>query len=109
MDIDGLDNPVGEFQNRAFHVRFFPNGTVKYWRDTHIDVPDIAFEPDTWIEVHIRADMANETFDLTVGEQVAKGLLFGCTGVRRVQCIAFCPNTGLCTMYVDWVKVDVEP
>ena len=110
VDIDAFDNPPGEYSHRAFHVRFFRNGSVRYYSgEEHHVVPDMPMKLDAWQDVFIRADMKNETFDLTVEGRTATGLPFGQPGIRRVQTIGFCPNTSDCTMYVDEVEVRVIP
>ena len=96
-------------QNRAFHVRFFPDGAVKFWQEKHCDIEGVAFRPNEWTDVRIRADLKGSTFDLTVDGQTAKGLPFGSPGVHRVQSIALCPNTHDCAIYIDRVKVAVMP
>ena len=110
VDIDAYDNPPGEYSHRAFHVRFFRDGTVQYYAgEEHHVVPDMPMKLDAWRNVLIRADMKNGTFDLTVEGRTATGLTFGQPDIRRVQTIAFCPNTSNCTMYVDEVEVRVIP
>ena len=108
-DIDAYDCSPGEHQSRAFHVRFFPDGAVKYWQSEHFDVEGVTFKPDGWTDVRIRADLRKSTFDLTVDGQTASDIPFGSPGVHRVQSIALCPNTHDCVIYVDRVKVAVEP
>jgi hypothetical protein len=108
-DIDAFDNPAGEYQNRAFHIRFFPDGTIKYWRDMHVDVEGVSFTPGEWTDVLIRADLKTSEFDLTVNGRTATGLPFGSPGVHRIQSVALCPNTRNCVLYVDRVRLGVEP
>lgn len=109
VDIDAMDNEPGSFVRRAFNVRFDPKGVVSYWREQENPLPELAFEPDTWIDVLIRADMDAETFDLTVNGKTATGLRFGNDDIHRIQTICFSPNSGNTTMYVDRVKVEVIP
>ena len=109
-DIDALDCAPGEWTHRAFHVRFFAGGSVKIWHgEAHQDVEGLAYTPDEWTDVHIRADTGAATFDLTVNGQTARGLPFAQPNVHRVQCIALTPNSSKCVIYVDRVKVTVEP
>ena len=109
VDIDGFDNPPREYSNRAFHVRFYPDGTVSYYREKKNPIPDVTIKTDTWQEVFMRADMRQATFDLTIEGQTATGLPFGHDGIHRIQSIGICPNTSKCTMYVDEVSVRVIP
>ena len=108
-DIDAYDSPAGQFQRRAFNVRFWPDGKVSYYRTIENPIDGVAFTPDTWVSVHIRADLKAGTFDLVVGDQTAVGLPFGDEAVRRVQSICFSPNTNNCTMYLDDVRVLIDP
>ena len=127
VDIDAYDNPPEEYKNRAFHTRFWPNGKVSHyarpkstkvekqhdpeeWTKTQrIDIPELSFEPDTWFDVVIRADMKAATFDLTVNGKTVKGLAFAHQRIRRIQAIAFCPNTDNCTIHIDNVRVEIKP
>jgi hypothetical protein len=59
---------------RTFAVYFYPNGKVKYhdgddWIDT-----GLTCQADTWQEVTVKADLATQTFSLTVGKAVADNL-----------------------------------
>ena len=108
-DIDAFDSQPGEHTNRAFHLRFFPNGQVKYWKDDHVTIEGVVHTPDAWNDVHIRADMEAGTFDVTINGQTATGLPFAQDGVRRIQCIALAPNTSNCVIYIDRVAVKVTP
>ena len=110
VDIDAYDNPPSEYSHRAFQVRFFPDGTIRYYSgEEHHVVPDVPIKLDAWQNVSIRADLKAATFDLTVEGKTATGLLFGHEGVHRVQVIGFCPNTNNCTICVDQVEVQVIP
>jgi hypothetical protein len=108
-DIDAYDNRVGDHDRRAFHVRFFPDGKVKYWRETHVEIPGIRFKPDAWTNVRIRADFKTATFDLSVDGATATGLPFASADVHRLQCLEIGPNTNRCVLYVQRVKVTVSP
>jgi len=59
--------------------------------------------------VLIRADLKASTFDLSVNGITARGLPFGVEGVHRIQCLSLSPNTRNCVLYIDRVKVTVEP
>lgn len=107
--IDAYDNPPGEFARRAFHVRFFPDGRITYYRDQENPIPDIAIKTDAWQDVLIRADLKKATFDLTVDGMTVTDLPFGCDGIHRIQCLAIGPNSSNATLYVDAVKVEVSP
>ena len=109
VDIDALDNGPNHFTNRAFHVRFFPNGKVCYFRESDTPVEGLAIVTDTWQEVSIRADMREATFDLTVAGRSAKGLPFARDDVHRIQTIVLCPNTSNGVMCVDLIRVHVTP
>ena len=108
-DIDAYDDPPGEYAHRAFNVRFFPDGAVKIWCGTHIPVEEMSFTPGEWTEVSIHADLKTSTFDLTVNGRTASGLPFGVPGIHRIRSIEFGPNTHDCVLYVDRVRVKVEP
>jgi len=109
VEIDAYDDPPGQFARRAFHVRFFPDGTVTYYRDQENPIPDMSIRTDTWQDVFIRADLEQGSFDLTVDGQTATGLPFGRDGIRRIQCLAIGPNSSNATLYVGSVKVEVMP
>ena len=109
VDIDAYDNPPGEFVKRGFHVRFWPDGNVSYYREQENIIEGLAIPVDEWVDVLITADLAEQTFDLTVAGETVTGLPFGVDGVRRVQAIAFCPNRNDCTLYVDSARVEVRP
>ncbi len=109
VDIDAFDNVPASYERRAFHARFYPNGAVKYFCDTDIEVPGLRVKPDEWQDVVIRAEMKRALFALTVGGQTAKDLPFADNGVRRIQSIFFGPNTRNGTMYVAAVTVRVIP
>jgi hypothetical protein len=109
VDIDAFDSRVEEFQRRAFHVRFWPDGTVSYYKSITNKIAGLAFQPDTWIDVEIRANLAKSTFALTIGSQTVTDLPFAEENVHRVQCIGLNPNTNDCTLYVGKVSVTVQP
>jgi len=108
-DIDAFDNRPGDYDRRAFHVRFFPDGSVRYWREENIVIADLTFTPGAWTDVRLRADLNAATFDLTVNGKTATGLPFASPDVHRVQCIGFTPNTGNCVLYLQQVKVTAQP
>jgi hypothetical protein len=108
-DIDAYDNRVGDHDRRAFHVRFFPDGKIKYWRENNIEIPGVRFKPDAWTDVQIRADFKTATFDLTVDGVTAIGLPFASADVHRLQCLEIGPNTNRCVLYVQRLKVTVTP
>ena len=109
VDIDALDNHPNHYTNRAFHVRFFPNGNVCYYKDKDTPVEGLTVKTDTWQDVVIRADMRQATFDLTVSGLSAKGLPFASQDVHRIQTIVLCPNTKNGRMCVDRLRVNVTP
>jgi hypothetical protein len=110
VDIDAYDNEPDHYSHRAFHVRFFRDGTVKYYAgEKHHEVPNMVIKLDAWQDVLIRADLKAATFDLTVQGQTARGLPFANPNVHRIKVIGFCPNTNNCTMYVDDAEVKIEP
>ncbi|MBT3288870.1 MAG: hypothetical protein HN380_16095, partial [Victivallales bacterium] len=109
VDIDAFDTRLEEFQRRAFHVRFWPDGSVSFFKSITNKIEGLTFQPDTWFDVQIVADLAEGTFALTVGDQTVKDLPFAEEAIRRVQCIGFNPNTSKCTLYLDQVTITVEP
>ncbi|MDI9586017.1 MAG: hypothetical protein QM473_17490 [Acidobacteriota bacterium] len=109
VEIDGYDNPPGEFSRRAFHVRIASDGAVTYFRETENPVDGLRVEPDTWQDVRICAYLDRGVFDLTIGATTVQGLPFALDGVRRIQTVLFGPNNANCTLYVDEVCVSVEP
>ena len=109
VDIDALDNSPNHYVNRAFHVRFFPNGKVCYYGDKDTPIEGLAIQTDTWQDVLIRADMRQATFDLTVAGRTANDIPFTQNDVHRIQTIVLCPNTANGLMYVDQIRVQVTP
>ena len=109
VDIDAVNAPVGSFTGRAFHLRIFPDGRVTYYREEHQQAGDLTVALDEWHEVAIRADMAAETFSLTMDGETVEGLPFAEDGVKRIQSIAFGPNANNTTMFVDDVTIRVVP
>lgn len=108
-DIDGYDEPLKHYSRRAFHARFFPNGTVAYYHnDKHNTIPGLKFKPDTWTDVHLRADMERSRFDLTVAGKTVRGLPFALP-LHRVRTVEIGPNTRNCTLFLSRVAVRVEP
>lgn len=109
VDIDAFDSLIEDFQRRAFQVRFWPDGSVSYYKSVTNKIAGLAFKPDTWFEVEIQADLAKGTFSLAMGGQTAADLPFAEEGIRRVQCIGFNPNTNNCTLYLGHASVTVKP
>ena len=109
MDVDAFDNVPNYYTDRAFHVRFFPNGKVCYYREEDTPIEGLAIQTDVWQDVVIRADMREATFDLTVAGRSAKGLPFARDDVHRIQTIVLCPNRSNGVMYVDHIRVRVTP
>lgn len=109
VDIDAFDSPIEDFQRRAFHVRFWPDGKVTFFKSIENPISELVFAPDTWFEVEIRANLATGTFALTVGGRTVKDLPFAEDGIRRVQCLGFNPNTSDCTLYLGHTVITVEP
>ncbi len=109
VDIDAYDSPIRQFQRRAFNLRFWPDGTVSYYRTIENPIEGVTITPDAWQSVHLRADLDASTFDLTIEGQTAVGLPFGDDGIRRVQALCFSPNRNSCTMYIDDVRVLIHP
>jgi hypothetical protein len=109
VDIDAFDSRLEEFQRRAFHVRFWPDGSVSFFKSITNKIEGLTFQPDTWFDVVIVADLAEGTFALTIGDQTVQDLPFAEEAIRRVQCIGFNPNTSKCTLYLDQVSITVEP
>jgi len=109
VDIDAVDAPAGSFTGRAFHVRIQPDGRVTYYREDYHDAGDLRVTLDAWHDVAIRAEMAAGTFDLTVDGRTVEGLPFAEDGVKRLQSVAFAPNSNNTTLYVDDVTIRVTP
>ncbi len=109
VDIDALDNGPNVYANRAFHVRFFPDGKVCYFCEKDTPVEGLAVQTDAWQDVAIRADMHKATFDLTVAGRTVKGLPFAFDNVHRIQTIVLCPNTANGVICVDRIRVGVTP
>jgi hypothetical protein len=109
VDVDAFDNVPNYYTDRAFHVRFFPNGKVCYYREKDTPIEGLAIQTDVWQDVVIRADMREATFDLTVAGRSAKGLPFARDDVHRIQTIVLCPNRSNGVMYVDHIRVRVTP
>jgi hypothetical protein len=109
VDIDAFDSRIEAFQRRAFHVRFWPDGSVSYYKSITNKINGLTFRPDSWVDVAISADLAKGSFSLSVGGQTVNDLPFAEDGVRRIQCLGFNPNTKRCTLYLDEVAVTVVP
>ncbi len=109
VDIDAFDNAPNYYTNRAFHVRFFPNGKVCYYHEADTPVEGLAIDTDTWQDVVIRADMREATFDLTVADRSVKGLPFARDDVHRIQTIILSPNRNNGIMCVDRIRVQATP
>ena len=127
VGIDAYDSPPEQYANRAFHARFWPDGTVSHYarpkaetreeevtpadmaEPRRIDIPELHFIPGEWLDVTIHADLRAATFDLTVAGATVRALPFAHQSVHRVQCIAFCPETDNCTLHVDSVRITVKP
>ena len=109
VGIDALDNAPELFEHRGFHVRIDPRGVVSYYQVQENPIAELPFRTDAWQQVLIRADTRACTFDLTVEGKTVEGLPFASYGVRRVQAIAFGPNSSNSTLYLDDVSVRVIP
>jgi hypothetical protein len=65
---DQLDN------GRTFSIYFHSNGTVSYYRDNQLFDAGITYQTNSWQNAVLKADLATQTFSLTVGDSTAKGL-----------------------------------
>ena len=45
VEIDGYDNSPLQFEKRGFHARFFPDGTVTYYRTQENPIPGLTIDP----------------------------------------------------------------
>jgi hypothetical protein len=77
----GVDGFAGQtLGGRSLAVYFYPNGTIAYYNGEHdIDTgiytdTGITYHADAWQDVKIVADMATQTFSLTVEGVTAKNL-----------------------------------
>lgn len=127
MDIDAYDNQPEEYKSRAFHARFWPEGEVSHYarpkpdaaekqydpeewtQPQRLDIPELRFTPDEWLDIAIRADLEAATFELTVTGKTVKDLPFAHQRVHRIQTVGLYPNSDNCTMHVDHVRVTVTP
>ena len=125
--IEAYDNPPEQCSNRAFHVRFWPDGSVSHYArikpegkaqqydpdewtaPTRIDIPTLRFKPDEWCDIAIRADLRAATFDLTVGDKTVTGLTFAHQSVHRIQTLFIGPNGDHSALHVDHLRVGVMP
>ncbi len=109
VDIDAFDNPPNEYGRRSFHVRFYPDGRVTYYREKGVTIEGIEIRTDVWQDVTIRADLDTGTFELTIGDRTVGNLPFATADLHRIQTLYFGPNTSNCTLYVKKVLVRVTP
>jgi len=106
--IDAYDSSIASAQGGAFQVRFHPDGTVSYFKSVGNPIEGLRFEPGTWVEVEIKADLSRGVFALSVGDRTASELPFAHDNVRRVQCIGLNPGKGS-ALLIDRVSVRVVP
>ena len=110
VSIDTYDNkPPWGCDRPAFRIRFFPDGSVRYYAKKQAPIPGLKLKLDSWQDVSIKADMKNATCDVTVSGKTATGIPFGTNGLHRLMTVCFRPVSNNAVLYIDQVKVEVIP
>jgi hypothetical protein len=85
----GVGGFVDELENeRSFTVYFHSDGKVSYYDGAEMVDAGIRYRTDAWQDVTIRADMADQTYSLTVGGATTERLPWK-FGTHRVNLIYF--------------------
>ena len=93
-----------------YNCRWPKYGNVYYYPGSGSSFPDsgIDYTWDAWNHVTLVADMANQTFDVTVGANTATGLPW--TADRNlVGSITFALQGAYENVYVDNIQISVLP
>jgi hypothetical protein len=99
--VTGVGEPIAN--GTTINVFFFSNGTVFYHDGDNMVATGLTYQTDAWQEVKIKADLATQTFSLTIGRATVNNLHWN-YGANALNYVCF-SNGGEGQFFIDDVRL----